>query len=159
MQCSVRKGRRPKKQGKYEAENNPKYLTLLQAIKVALFRLLVVRCKTGLKLLPKTHPALLRFDEFSKTSVFPENFEKECCAQCLQILDNPVEATYQHYFYVLCTFRERCNWQWSGAIVGSFRRITFFGKDIHEWACRSWPNSWFNEMGLVISLRWIIINT
>lgn len=82
MQCSVRKGRRPKKQIKYEAENNPKYLTLLQAIKVALFRLLVVRCKTGLNLLPKTHPALLRFDEFSKTSVFPENLEKECCAQC-----------------------------------------------------------------------------
>ena len=79
---SVRKDKRPKKQRRYEAENKPKCLTLPQ---VALFRLLGVCYKTGSTLLPnmpKTQPPLFRFDEFSKKSVFPENLEKECCAQC-----------------------------------------------------------------------------
>lgn len=124
-----------KKQKRYGAENNPKYLTPLQ---VALFRLLVVRCKTGLTLLPKTHPALLRF-KFPKNSALrvPSNFG-ETCGNYLLIL-------------LLWTSRERCNSQWSGAIAGSSRGPTFFAK--------SWPNSRLNEMGLEISLRRYIINT
>jgi len=52
-----------------------------------------------LDLLTKDMPSI-RFAKFSEKFVIPENLKKELL--CLQILEEPVETTCQHYFCVEC---------------------------------------------------------
>ena len=90
-----------------------------------------------------------------KTSVFPENLEKECCESfkfwttLWKLLTN---ITFM--FYVPSGKGVIDSGQ--GPLQAVLGGQLFLQR---TWACRSWPNSWFNEMGLEISLRRIIINT